>query len=317
MTSTETTAGTPRVFMSYSHDSEEHSSWVLTLASRLRANGVDVCLDRWDVTLGGNLALFMERAASADYRVLAVVSATYSTKADAREGGAGVEAQMLSAALYEDLGSDRVIPIIRNNPSQRPVMPAFLSGRLYVDFRDETQHERRYEDLLRNTHGQRIEAAPPLGPNPFVGKTATEAALAIRNDPSRWHDPALDGEVEFVYSQNSGRYEFGTGPLAFTLNLSGRGVRSVYAYRDGRTTNVAVVESVAGRDHLLKDVSQFDTSSRVVQVDVGDAIVLHNRDGYWALVHVLDVFERQSLNRESVIRFHYRIKSDRSQDFRA
>ena len=47
--------------MSYSHESNEHRDWVLALATRLRGNGVDVCLDRWDVALGGNLALFMER----------------------------------------------------------------------------------------------------------------------------------------------------------------------------------------------------------------------------------------------------------------
>ena len=30
----------PKVFISYSHDSEEHKSWVLQLATRLRSNGV-------------------------------------------------------------------------------------------------------------------------------------------------------------------------------------------------------------------------------------------------------------------------------------
>lgn len=81
--------------MSYSHESNEHRDWVLALATRLRGNGVDVCLDRWDVTLGGNLALFIERAASDAYRVIAVLSETYTQKADERVGGAGVEAQML------------------------------------------------------------------------------------------------------------------------------------------------------------------------------------------------------------------------------
>ena len=38
----------PIVFVSYSHDGEEHSAWVLQLATRLRRNGVDVILDRWE-----------------------------------------------------------------------------------------------------------------------------------------------------------------------------------------------------------------------------------------------------------------------------
>ena len=43
----------PKVFVSYSHDSQDHKDWVLKLATRLVANGVDVILDQWDLSLGG------------------------------------------------------------------------------------------------------------------------------------------------------------------------------------------------------------------------------------------------------------------------
>ena len=38
----------PRIFISYSHDSEEHSARVLKLAIRLRSEGVDAWLDRYE-----------------------------------------------------------------------------------------------------------------------------------------------------------------------------------------------------------------------------------------------------------------------------
>jgi hypothetical protein len=38
----------PRIFISYSHDSEEHSARVLELATRLRSEGVDAWLDRYE-----------------------------------------------------------------------------------------------------------------------------------------------------------------------------------------------------------------------------------------------------------------------------
>jgi TIR domain len=212
----------PRVFMSYSHDDDEHCDWVLQLSSRLRGNGVDVCLDRWDVTLGGNLAHYMERAADDAYRVIAVVSEIYSSKCNDRSGGAGVEAQMLSARLYGKLDSDAVIPIIRNNPKNPPELPAFLSGRLWQDFRDATTEEAAYERLLRDIHGVAVDAAPPIGPNPFEGRTDVEASLAIRNSPGRWHSPAFRGDVEFVYSQNSGHYKIGSGISEFTLDVGQR-----------------------------------------------------------------------------------------------
>lgn len=306
---------TPWVFMSYSHDSEEHRNWVAALAERLRANGVDVCLDRWDVTLGGNLTYFMERTANTQYRVIVVVSEDYTRKADSRAGGAGVEAQMLSSSLYENLGSNRVIPIIRNNP-EGPKLPAFLSGRRWEDFRDDAVAEVAYEKLLREIHGHPIEAAPPLGPNPFLGTTDVEAQLAIRNSPSRWHHPGMTGEVEFTYSQNSGKFTLGSGPCQFTLELGYRDDRSVYVLNDpADILNVAVIERVATRPDVLRDVSQFDTSSRIVDAAPGDAIVLHNEQGYWAIVTVHDIYERAALNTEHVIRFHYSINSGRSPDF--
>lgn len=65
---------TPKVFFSYSHDSEEHISWVLQLATRLRSNGVDVILDRWNTKLGSDLASFMERGLSKSQRVVCICS---------------------------------------------------------------------------------------------------------------------------------------------------------------------------------------------------------------------------------------------------
>ncbi len=37
----------PRVFISYAHESESHSAWVLALAHRLRQDGVDAIIDRY------------------------------------------------------------------------------------------------------------------------------------------------------------------------------------------------------------------------------------------------------------------------------
>ena len=55
----------PLVFVSYSHDSDSHSDWVLQLATRLRSNGVDTILDRWNLQLGQDVAAFIEKGLSA------------------------------------------------------------------------------------------------------------------------------------------------------------------------------------------------------------------------------------------------------------
>jgi hypothetical protein len=302
--------------MSYSHDDDEHRDWVLQLASRLRGNGVDVCLDRWDVTLGGNLAHFMERAADDAYRVIAVVSETYSSKCNDRSGGAGVEAQMLSARLFSELDSDAVIPIIRNNPKNPPDLPAFLGGRRWQDFRDAATEEAAYERLLRDIHGVAVDAAPPIGPNPFEGRTEIEARLAISNSPGRWHSPAFQGDVEFVASQNSGNYKIGSGASQFTLNIDWLR-NQVRAYRDpGDIAHVAVISRAKERTELLANISQFDTSNRVVYASVGDAFVLHNSNGFWALLYIDKLYSRMgALNREDLVDFRYAIQPNRTADF--
>jgi hypothetical protein len=58
----------PKVFVSYSHDSQDHKKWVLDLATRLRNNGVDAIIDQWELQPGDDLPHFMEsHLANSDY----------------------------------------------------------------------------------------------------------------------------------------------------------------------------------------------------------------------------------------------------------
>ncbi len=139
----------PKVFVSYSHDTEPHKDWVLTLSTRLVANGVDVILDQWNLTLGSDLPRFMETGLTVAKRVLAVCTEPYVAKANAGRGGVGYEKMILTAQLMQDISADRIIPVIRGNTLVPPV-PTFLSSRVYIDFRDDLAYEARYAELLRD-----------------------------------------------------------------------------------------------------------------------------------------------------------------------
>ena len=123
----------PVVFISYSHDSEEHKNWVLQLATRLRSNGVDVILDRWNIKLGSDLASFMEKGLSKSSRIVSICSSTYVKKANEGKGGVGYEKQIMTAEFINDQNSNWVIPLIKNNPNERKI-PTFLGGRMYISF---------------------------------------------------------------------------------------------------------------------------------------------------------------------------------------
>ena len=50
----------PKAFISYSWDDDAHKEWVKQLATRLRADGVDVTLDRWHAAPGDQIPAFMD-----------------------------------------------------------------------------------------------------------------------------------------------------------------------------------------------------------------------------------------------------------------
>lgn len=154
----------PVVFISYSHDSDKHKDWVLQLATRLRSNGVNVILDRWNLKLGSNLASFMERGLSKSNRVICICSDIYINKANEGRGGTGYEKQIMTAELIQEQNTNWIIPLIVNNQSEKRT-PTFLAGKMYINFEDSNLYESKYEELLKDLLDESF--IPPLGRNPF------------------------------------------------------------------------------------------------------------------------------------------------------
>jgi hypothetical protein len=156
----------PVVFISYSHDSDEHSDWVLKLAERLRQSGVDVVLDQWDVGPGDDLPKFMERGVSEADRVLMICTEAYVRKADEGKGGVGYEAMIVTGELVRDLGTNKFIPIVRQGGGA-VVVPKSVSTRLYVNFSAGQDQGKAFETLVREIHETPKVRKPALGTNPY------------------------------------------------------------------------------------------------------------------------------------------------------
>jgi hypothetical protein len=305
----------PRIFISYSHDDQEHKDWVLALATRLAANGVDVTLDRWDLTLGGDLPRFMESGLTKADRVLAICTSAYVAKANRGQGGVGYEKMILTAQLMKDVTADRIIPVVRRNDAEQ-VLPTFLGSRVYIDFRDPSRHEAKYAELVRDIHGEKIAPRPPLGENPFKAVQALPPPkLSDRSE--RYVSPALSGRVAFDYSNNNGRYAIGAGEMAFETAWSGASNSSIHAY-----TGPPSIRSVAlavGAKSLadIEDASGYDTSSRVRTPHLGEIVVWQNTAGYYAAVRVETVKSRSHGNPSDEVTFSYVIQPNRTACFRS
>ncbi len=155
------TSVTPSVFISYSWDDDGHKEWVRALAERLRADGVDVTLDRWATVPGDQLPVFMERAIRENQFVVIVCTPRYKNRSDARQGGVGYEGDIMTAEVMTQQNNRKFIPVLRSG-TWAEAAPSWLVGKYYIKLLGSPYAERDYEDLVRTLLGIR-ETAPPIG----------------------------------------------------------------------------------------------------------------------------------------------------------
>ena len=168
MTMPEHAPGPPRAFISYSWDDEAHRDWVKRLATRLRGDGVDVTLDRWDAAPGDQVPAFMERAVRENDFVIAVCTPKFKEKLDGRAGGVGYEGDIMTAYAFAGGLTKKFIPVLRRGTWPESA-PSWLLGRVQVDLSGGPYSEPQYEELLRTLLGAR-EQAPPVGPPRDFGR---------------------------------------------------------------------------------------------------------------------------------------------------
>jgi len=166
----------PKVFLSYSWDSDLHRKWVRELAERLRSDGADVILDQWHLAPGDRLATFMESSVRESDLVIIVCTSEYKRKADNRVGGVGYEGSMMTGELLTERNERKFVPVLRGGV-WIDCAPTWLLDKYYVDLSGDPYPEARYRDLLATVHNQRPKA-PPIGPVPEIDLFEEEGQAA-------------------------------------------------------------------------------------------------------------------------------------------
>lgn len=303
----------PQVFISYSHDSEEHKNWIIQLATRLRSNGVDVILDAWNTRLGTDLASFMEQGLSKSNRVICVCSENYTIKANGGKGGAGYEKQIMTSELISDQNTDWIIPLIVNNSSNRKT-PTFLGARKYISFEDQNLYETRYEELLRDILDEPVLPIPPIGKNPF--KVVKEfAQQKFLPSDEKYLSPSTLGTVTFDYSNNNGRYFIGQGELAFELDFSKSSNWNIQLYNDPSSIRTVAIAKDVKEISEIVDARQYDGSSRVRRPKINQIAVLQNSNGFFAAIKILSIKDDSRGDDNDEVTFDYIIQTNGSPNF--
>ncbi|MCX5467902.1 toll/interleukin-1 receptor domain-containing protein [Acinetobacter nematophilus] len=303
----------PKVFISYSHDSEEHKHWVIQLATRLRSNGVDVILDTWNTKLGSDLACFMEQGLSQSQRIICICSDNYLLKANNGKGGAGYEKQIMTAELIIDQNTDWIIPLVINNSSDKKT-PTFLGGRKYINFEDPKLYEIRYEELLRDILNVPVLPIPPIGKNPFkVIKEFSQQKFLPTNE--KYVSPSVFGKITFDYSNNNGCYFIGQDELAFEINFSKASNKSIYLYNDPSNIKTLAIAKGINKITDIVDARSYDTSSRTRCPKVNEIVILQNLNGFYAAIKILSIKDDSRGDECDEVTFEYFIQTNGSPNF--
>ena len=154
----------PRVFISYSHDSEEHRARVLALADRLRADGIDAIIDQYVMAPPEGWPSWCEAEINKARFALLVCTEIYYRRVQGNEQpgkGHGVlwEARLIKQHIYDSASaSSKFVPV---------QFAEGLDAHVPLPVKGTTVHrvdtEQGYEALCRLLTNQHATPAPPLG----------------------------------------------------------------------------------------------------------------------------------------------------------
>lgn len=159
----------PKVFISYAWADKDYEDLVLSFATQLISDGIDVVIDKWDLSEGNDTYAFMEKSVNdpSITNVLMLLDPVYAEKANAHKGGVGTETQIISPQVYNQVEQDKFIPIVMKRDTEGNVCkPTYLQGLLHFDLTDEDKYDFEYQRLVKTLFGVEIYKKPAIGKKP-------------------------------------------------------------------------------------------------------------------------------------------------------
>ncbi len=154
----------PKVFISYSHDSQTHKENVLELTDRLRKDGVDATIDRYEeAPPEGWQRWMLDRVEESDF-VLIICTEQYNRRFRGKEErgkgkGATWEGGVIIQELYDTQGQNSKFITITIKPEDANFIP--ISHGSTSNYR--LENDDGYELLYRRLTNQPETTKPDLG----------------------------------------------------------------------------------------------------------------------------------------------------------
>ena len=243
----------PQVFMSYSWSSPAHEAWVLKLAEDLAESGVHPIIDKWDLREGEDAAHFMERMVNdpAIKKVILICDRLYMEKANAREGGAGTEAQIITSKLYGHVKNTKFCAVLaEKDDAGQPYLPTYFSSRIYIDLSEDVERGENFDKLLRWIFDKPLHVRPELGSRPsFLSDspsgpdlhTSTRARRAM--DALKYQKPSWKAALEDYFTSLADGLE--SFRLSMSPGFDNRVIQSIVDFRPYRDEALEIFKSLA------------------------------------------------------------------------
>ena len=135
-----------KLFVSYSHDDDEHMAWVKKFVEDLRSEGFEVEYDQ-DNKLGASWTRFMTKGIAKNERVLVIGTPEYAKRSKKSSGGTAFETSIIDINLLHNLDTDKFVSILRKGTYDKS-FPILLGDRNGVDFSDDAQYVERLKELV-------------------------------------------------------------------------------------------------------------------------------------------------------------------------
>lgn len=153
-------SASPRVFISYSRDSDAHADRVRALSDRLRTDGVDCWVDQYIAAPSEGWPLWMDKQVEDSDFVLVVFTERYTLKSrEGRKSGVRFESVLILQDLYEaGMINERLIPLLFDDGDREHIVKWLRPFTHYL-----VSDDKAYEALRRRLLNDPAIVMPPLG----------------------------------------------------------------------------------------------------------------------------------------------------------